>query len=237
MVLSIPWDSTQYNYTGIVGDEGYEKSKNATLFVHGNGRDATDWSTHFKYFTEKGMNGNELWAISFDNSKFTHSYLASQLEEFVENIFRYTEIENVSIISHSLGVTVSRYWLQKYDRYNDVNTFIGIAGANHGASLCPPKGLAMFLPESNRCKPCQSLSDKSITPTLVEELNNKVGETPGDVKYYTIRGSDDRFYRSCSESPRLEGAEENIVLDADHDEVRKSVESLENQYKWITENQ
>lgn len=236
MTQSIPWESNQYNYSGIVGDGEYSQVDKAIILVHGNSRDAYDWIHHFNYFSKKGEDESELWAISFDDSNFTHSYLAQQLEEFIANVLEKTGLEEVSIISHSLGVTVTRYWMYKFNRYDQVNTFIGLAGANHGSSLCPPKSVALFFPESSKYKPCECLTDKSLTPTFVEQLNAEEGETSGNVKYYTIRGSRDKFFLNCPDSPILEGAEENLLLDTGHEGVRESPESLEYQYNWITEN-
>lgn len=233
MAESIPWESENFYYSGVVGSDNYNDADKAIIFVHGNNRDASDWSKQFKYFQEQGTPPQNLWAITFDTSSVTHHHLARQLEEFTEKVLEYTGLNEVSIIAHSLGVTVTRYWLYQFDRYDNVDVFIGIAGANHGSDVFIPKGVAWFFPKFSKYKPCQELSNNSVTPTLVEDLNRKVGETPGDVKYYTIRGSKDTLFLNCIDSPALEGAEENILLDAGHDGVRESKESLEYQYKWI----
>lgn len=235
MTKSIPWKSNHFNYSGIVGSDSIDEPNRAIILVHGNSRDATDWDQHFEYFSDRDISGDEIWAISFDHSKYTHYYLAQQLENFVGTVLDLTELDEISIISHSLGVTVSRYWMYTFERYDTVDTFIGIAGANHGSSLCPPKSVSRFFSDSSKYKPCESLTNNSITPTFIDRLNDKAGETPEDVNYYTIRGSKDKFFINCIDSPKLEGAEENILLYEDHEGARESKDSLEHQYNWIVQ--
>lgn len=84
-----------------------------------------------------------------------------------------------------------------------VDKFIGIAGANHGTNYCPNPTFSYYLPNSSKCKPCQSIGVSNIRKTRIEKFNESVGETPykEKVEYYTIRGSDDElFYKGTRES-------------------------------------
>lgn len=230
MVNSLPWKSS-YSYSGRSGSPVEGPVDAPIVFIHGNSRDATDWTKHFEYFMENGIDGDRLWAISFDNSSLTHKRLAEQLEDFISNLLELTETNSISIVSHSLGVTVSRYWMENYDRYGVVSTFVGIAGANHGLDVCGPYTMFDNIPEGRRSKPCQVLGSSLLQKPPIQELNEKTGETPGDIDYYTIRGTHDSFYTVSPDSPRLEGAE-NIILETDHEGVREDVEALELIYKW-----
>lgn len=227
----LPWDN-EFAYTGIRGGS-IDEVERPIVFVHGNSRDEQDWVAHFEALKTAGFNMSDLWAIGFNNSNLTHTALAAQLEDFVSNLCEVAGVDEVSIVGHSLGVTVGRWWMHKYDRYENVSVFVGLAGANHGLDVCGFSKIAEHLPSSHKYKPCQSLGRSFFYTPLIEALNDKIGETPGDVRYYTIRGSRDDLYTGCIDSPRLEGAEENVLLDADHDEVRESEESIQLLCEWL----
>ena len=95
------------------------------------------------YFAEEGYSWNELWAMSYLQVVNDENYNSNEgnwqeIDEFVQAVIDYTGEEKVNIIAHSLGVTVARTWLRHTADYAKVNTFIGIAGANHGVSFCGP---------------------------------------------------------------------------------------------------
>ena len=37
------------------------------MFVHGNTRDACDWSDHATRYLRRGYGGDQLWSITFEN--------------------------------------------------------------------------------------------------------------------------------------------------------------------------
>lgn len=229
-----PWN-TQYAYEVVSTQNMYEQEPevdNLVVFVHGNGRDGSDWSPYFETFSEQGVDMNRLWAISFDNSVMTHSALAEQLEDYIDNLFSWTGASSCSVVAHSLGVTVTRVWMEEYDRYDDVESFVGLAGANHGVTACPPKKIASALPVSNRFKPCQFIGSNLFRQPEIEELNETVGETPGDVDYYTIRGTKDVLFTGNVTSPRLEGAT-NVSVPLGHDELRVHPTVIETVGEWV----
>lgn len=113
------------------------------VFVHGNAHSADNWITMATYFAEDGYSWNELWAVSYLQVVNHEDYNSnegnwSEIDAFVQAVLDYTGEENVNIIAHSLGVTVTRTWLKYTDDYNQISKFIGIAGANHGVSFCGP---------------------------------------------------------------------------------------------------
>jgi triacylglycerol lipase len=203
------------------------------VFVHGNSRDACDFNEHAEYFIERGYGGDALWSITFRETGSTHEMMRDQLEDFIERITEETSVNGVNVVGHSLGVTGIRHWMDDMNRFDRVETFVGLAGANHGTETCGP------LCESGpgTARPCDFIAIP-CADTLGEplfELNNP-DETPGNVEYYTIRGTADAFFTTRMNSPELEGAVENVVLDgATHDEVRTSNESKELMFQWLSE--
>ncbi|MHB2022744.1 MAG: alpha/beta hydrolase family protein [Mycobacteriales bacterium] len=60
---------------------------------------------------------------------------------FIEAVQTYTGSPQVDIVAHSLGVTLARDVMLRYPALaRDVVAFVGIAGANHGTTVC--RGLA-----------------------------------------------------------------------------------------------
>lgn len=233
----LPWDSggAYGGWGGYTMPDTREAGKQPPIvFLHGNRRDACDWLKHKKYFSESGVSKQNLWAITFRQKTPSHDQMASQIDDFVNQILYHTNAPKVTIVAHSLGVTGARYWLDQYDAYDKVDTFVSIGGANHGLSLCTP--FARARTTRKWLQPCSFLrgdyarfDDHPLTKL------NTGSETPGDVTYYTLRGEDDRLFRDCPESPRLEGAKENRVLETAHDGTRESPEAIKSIYDWVVE--
>lgn len=142
------------------------------IFFHGNSDIAvgvvdlfTGFSRSIEYFMEQGYSKSELYITTWgpgDKEKAkdqTHSkeYL-TYLRAFMEAVLDYTGAEKVNVISHSMGVTLSRRLIKggrveaaetPFDLgpslANRVETFIGIAGANYGLTNC------YFVPQYPTC--------------------------------------------------------------------------------------
>jgi len=231
----LPWETTG-QYGGWGGHEWFGTAPGTTqvpvVFVHGNQCDASDWTETCEQFIEAGYRGDDLWAITFAESTPTHAEMAAQLDEFVAELRSDTGAESVMVVAHSLGVTGVRYWLSERDRYDWVETFVGLAGANHGvswATLCCKSGL-----DSGPFQVSGFLRDDydRYTNHPLSELNDN--ETPGEIDYYTIRGRYDSLFWVDQASPRLDGAVENVVLPTDHNGVRDSAAAVERIFSWVT---
>ncbi|WP_276261282.1 esterase/lipase family protein [Haloglomus litoreum] len=174
------------------------------------------------------------------------------------------DVSTVDLVSHSLGVTGVRLWLadrRRYDwpsvsldadhpaarpRFDRVDTFVGLAGANHGTPTCGPCRTG-----TGSGEPCNVISplcaDEPGEPLY--DLNHygadctdpdapcETNETPrGDrIDYYTIRGTADYFYADDPDSPVLAGAESNVVVDGAHNATRASDTAIELVYQWVTD--
>lgn len=237
------WGGHEYHHT----DPGLVAGENPVVFVHGNTRDACDWAAHASRYLQRGYGGDQLWAITFENESPTHDEMARQLDDFVRNVLEYTGADTVDVVGHSLGVTGIRFWMADSDefadiddrfdvgigpRYDVVDTFVGCAGANNGTSTCGPG--CMQGPDINRV--CGFISPDCDDPGgPLYELNNP-DETPGDVDYYTIAGDADYFFLDNPDSPRLAGANANVVLAGRaHNAARASGTAIELIYQWVTD--
>jgi pimeloyl-ACP methyl ester carboxylesterase len=230
----LPWSSFG-RYGGWGGhvfhgtDAGAERTP--VVFVHGNQRDACDWADHAEFFLKRSYTGDELWAISFDEGSPSHRSMASQLDHFVRNVREHTGSETVAVVAHSLGVTGARFWLHDRDRYDWVDTVVGLAGANHGTVLnswCAASGLTNG---TYKMSPFLRADYALRRDHPLNALNRD--ETPGDVDYYTIRGSNDPLFWRCERSPALDGAV-NVELPVDHDGVRADREAIEYVFEWVS---
>lgn len=229
----LPWSSHK-RYSGWGGQPNITAhrpvQRTPIVFVHGNKRDASDWNKHREHFQTLGYTMDELWAITFAQQTPTHNEMEVQLNHFLENVLEYTGSENVILVAHSLGVTGVRHCLHNSSLAESVAGFISIAGANHGtayAKLCCRLRLTF-----GKYRVCPYLrSDYKFRHSHpLTELNEN--ETSHDFPYYTIRGKYDDFFLD-TESPKLDGAVENVLLTTDHDGVRESDTALEFIGNWI----
>lgn len=229
----LPWE-TDGAYGGICGTHYFgdipHRANLPIVFVHGNTADASAWLPTMAEFMERGDTGEDLWAITFRSPSPSHEAMAEQLDSFVERVLDYTGHDRVHVVSHSLGVTGVRYWLDRFDRYDRVEALVGLAGANHGSSLCrrlARSRIAFGPARSNRFLNPAHLDDPTHP---LAELNED--ETPGAVDYYTLRATEDRFFRENPQSPALEGAT-NVAIETDHTGLLTSDETVEYLHDWL----
>ncbi len=144
------------------------------VFVHGNNVDAADWYPVRDAFRRAGWSMQELWALSYNglggnNRTALHTANPERDQEhremgwdgttrvtsndvnvpdlyaFITAVRAYTGSRKFSIVGHSLGVTVARQTLKKHPSLRrDLVAFVGIAGANHGTTFCPPGSSARW---------------------------------------------------------------------------------------------
>lgn len=122
--------------------------------------------------------------------------------------------------------------MQEYERYTYVDVFIGIAGANHGISICPPSSVASIAPDSSFIRPCEFLSTVGGGNYHYTTLNEGE-ECSGNIEYYTIRGSNDKIFIFDTDSPCLDDATENVVLSEDHIGVKDSDDTIDMCIDWL----
>lgn len=121
-------------------------TRNPVVFLHGNGTDSRMFRRFALMFHERyGYQYSELWLFSFQGypnkgrpeNKQTgiltpHKNAVDDVHEMIERILAYTGRPKVTLVTYSLGSTLGRYYLNQYDAYDRVDTFVSIVGANQG---------------------------------------------------------------------------------------------------------
>ena len=229
----LPWDPDGA-YGGICGSYFFSdiprREHVPVVFVHGNTADATTWLPTMESFLGRGDTGEDVWAITFRRPSPSHEDMAAQLDSFVQQVRAHTGYDRVHVVSHSLGVTGVRYWLARYGRYDWVDSFVGMAGANHGSSRCERLANSQIPFGSTR-------ANWFLNPANLEDPSHPLArlnetETPGDVDYYTLRATDDRFFADHPESPKLAGATDRLI-DATHEGLVSDEAAVERTYDWL----
>jgi triacylglycerol lipase len=136
------------------------------IFIHGNSDSAigtgssaaTGWRSSIEYFKTQGYTSAEIYATTWGPA---NSVLASQqyhskeyltrVRAFIQAVKAYTGATQVDVVTHSMGVTLTRKAIKggaasdslAGGSYNlgaslmsSVDTFVGIAGANRGLTTC-----------------------------------------------------------------------------------------------------
>ncbi|WKY08791.1 hypothetical protein Q1695_001741 [Nippostrongylus brasiliensis] len=145
------------------------------VFIHGNSdaalyisKSASGWTNSIQYFLDKGYTEAELYATSWGDTntsnagKRTHNCVVLQrLRRFVQAVLAYTGAANVSLVTHSMGVTLGRKLIKGgvvdgsdgscnlgTPMTSKVDIFLGLAGANFG--LCSCEGSGVLVPTCNK---------------------------------------------------------------------------------------
>jgi pimeloyl-ACP methyl ester carboxylesterase len=134
---------------------------------------------------------------------------------FIEAVQAYTGSPQIDIVAHSLGVTLTRKLMATYPKLaKDVVAFVGIAGANHGTTVC--RGLETTYYGCNEIAPGSA---------WLASLNGPDGslETYGPTYWQTISNGfegDPFFVGPDESSPQLRGADNRTFPGAYHNDLR-----------------
>jgi pimeloyl-ACP methyl ester carboxylesterase len=134
---------------------------------------------------------------------------------FIEAVQAYTGSRQVDLVTHSLGVTVGRELMRLYPSLaKDVVAFVGIAGGNHGTTVC--RGLETTWYGCNEIAPGTAWLDRLNGP-------NGDRETYGPTKWMTVYDGvegDPLFVGPDATSPQLNGADNRTFPAAYHNDLR-----------------
>jgi pimeloyl-ACP methyl ester carboxylesterase len=217
------------------------------IFVHGNNVDHADWYPVRDDFRAAGWTDQALWALSYnglganngtalfrENPERDAEHTAAggdgiarvtsndvnvpDLHAFILAVRAYTGSPQFSIVAHSLGVTLARQTLKVHPELRaDLVAFVGIAGANHGTTFCPPGSAGVVAS-------CDEIAQG--TPWLAA-LNGPGGgdETYAPARWLTVydgTGAGDPAYvgPTYAQSPRLEGADNRQYPNTYHNDLR-----------------
>lgn len=166
---------SSYNFNS--GGNSYGGKANASdsvvnqpvIFIHGNSDSAigqssvfTGWNSSISYFTSQGYKKSELYATTWgdaDPLQSANQYHSKpnlqKIRAFIQAVKSYTGASKVDVVTHSMGVTLTRKAILggsgndalNGGSYNlgaaltsSVDTFVGIAGANWGLVSCYQTG-------------------------------------------------------------------------------------------------
>lgn len=185
------------------------------IFLHGNNDTPHPTSCNGSYgkvqamaqhFADNGYAPSELWALGYQGdqcdlytdqtrrAKEAHSTVANvpDLRAFVAAVLGYTGAEQVDIVGHSLGATLTREWMRQDNAYAQVRRLVSVDGPNHGIINCSPNianyyATIGFTPDSPVC-----LEYGAADTPLLSALNAG-DETPGPTEYLAIVNEDVSF--------------------------------------------
>ncbi len=225
---------------------GEDPGRVPVIFVHGNQVDACDWYPVRDAFRAAGWSDQALWALSYNGlgnnngaalltanpeCEAEHAEMGADgnahttsndvnvpdLLDFVLAVRAYTGSTRFSLVGHSLGVTLARRMLQLHPELRqDLVAFVGIAGANHGTSFCPPGSEGQL----NSC------DEIAAGTAWLEELNGPDGsdETYPPARWMTLYdgsgAADPAFAGSYAQSPQLAGADNREFPGTYHNDLR-----------------
>jgi pimeloyl-ACP methyl ester carboxylesterase len=217
------------------------------ILVHGNNVDAADWYPVRDDFRAAGWTDQEIWALSYNGlganngtavtrmnpeRDAEHTQMGwdgqvrvtnddvnvADLYDFIKAVQAYTGSPRFSLAGHSLGVTLARKTLKVHPELREqLVAFVGIAGANHGTTFCPPGS------EGN----VVSCNEIAAGTQWLADLNGTAGadETYGATKWLTVydgTGAGDPAFvgPTYAQSPRLEGATNKEYPNTYHNDLR-----------------
>ena len=148
---------------------GEKVTKEPVIFIHGNSDSAAGWKDSIETFAKNGYKPSEMYAMTWgpqdplqSGQQYHSEKYLEEVRAFIQAVKDYTGADKVDVIGHSMGVTLARKAIQggdgfdsqthqKYDLgkplTSSVDTFVGIAGANHG--LASALWTGDFVPTTN----------------------------------------------------------------------------------------
>lgn len=139
------------------------------IFIHGNSDSAlgqsslmTGWNSSISYFLSQGYKTSEIYATTWGDAnpllsgnQYHSKPNLQKIRAFIQAVKAYTGAAKVDVVTHSMGVTLTRKAILggsgsdalNGGSYNlgssltsSVDTFVGIAGANRGLVSCYQTG-------------------------------------------------------------------------------------------------
>jgi len=132
---------------------------------------------------------------------------AQELDVFVNRVLSYTGAEKVSLVGHSQGGMMPRYWIKYLGGKSQVEDLVGLAPSNYGTNLgdaTSENSTAedLNLPAKNNPdgdNPCYSCDQQGADSRFIKRLNEG-DDTPGPGSFTQIATSDDEIiipYTNC----------------------------------------
>lgn len=164
-----------YDFRGI---RPKEKGVTPVMLVHGYG--ANSASMMFLHWMLLRLGWPNVFAISYTPPTANARGLAQQVADQAERIMETCEAERVDIVCHSMGGVLTRYALINLDLADKVDVCVTLGSPHRGsrvAGLVPAMGSA-----------AQMRHDSPFVREVAAD-----GDTPGDVRFYSIWSEFDNF--------------------------------------------
>lgn len=157
----------QLGYGGFGGGDCIA-SKTPVIFIHGNGDRAINWDSPvtgavedyppparsvYDEFKQRGYNDCELFGVTYlsgaEQDSAERNYHRPDkykiINGFIKAVKAYTGKDQVDIVTHSLGVSMTMAALKHDDSWSSVRRFVNIAGGIRGLNSCLYVGFANVL--------------------------------------------------------------------------------------------
>ena len=143
----------------------------------------------------KGM-GYCVFALNYGNRGLNDiKDSARELGVFVDNVLGYTGAEKVSLVGHSQGGMMPRYWIKNLGGKKKVEDLVGIAPSNYGTELEQVDFQAVLgIPN-----PCRACEQQQAGSEFITKLN-RGDDTRGKGSFTQIATDDDEIiipYTRC----------------------------------------
>ncbi len=149
-----------------------------------------------------------VFALNYGNRGLGRvSKSARQLDVFVDKLLAYTGAEKVSLVGHSQGGMMPRYWIKYLGGKSKVEDLVGFAPSNYGTKLGKASSQNSAaedfnLPAGNNPggdNPCYSCDQQGADSRFIRRLNAG-DDTPGSGSFTQIATEDDEIiipFRNC----------------------------------------
>ena len=119
---------------------GYAACVDNVVLVHGNTGSPSDWENTYDLLKANGYQDSEIFRPSWGSTYASNNNHSGSEETPVKNAISDALVSSCSgkidIIAHSMGVTLAAQQVIKLGKSNQVDTFVGIAGAYRGLWTC-----------------------------------------------------------------------------------------------------
>jgi triacylglycerol lipase len=129
---------------------------------------------------------------------------AAQLRDFVNRVLAATHAKRVSLVGHSQGGMMPRYYIKFLGGAGKVDDLIGLAPSNHGTSN--PGALVL-----NAVGVCYSCGQQATGSAFLTKLNAG-DETPGNVAYTNVETRNDEVVLPYTSAFLSGGNTTNVLL-------------------------
>ena len=189
----------------------FAECRDAVVLVHGNSGYPADWNNTYDRLLSEGYSKDEIfrpsWGYKLWPTYNNHRGIEEgPVEDALEEALEASCTGKIDVIGHSMGVTLAAKEIIKLDIADQVDTFVGIAGAWKGlwscgvypyqvrVPTCGYNGLSINSPEL-RYMDGEHLADKVYSmKSYVDEIVCGTGVCTVDGKHSSqITGEDDSF--------------------------------------------